>query len=102
MTTWIGWLSSALLLFTIGSQTWKQWRTERYEGVSPWLFVGQSLASTGFLVYSVLRGDPVFIAVNAMMLVAALIGLGVLVRNARRAQRARGEPEPSGVAELLS
>ena len=50
----LGWFSSALLLVTIGVQVTKQWRDKTSKGVSPWLFIGQMAASTGFVVYSAL------------------------------------------------
>jgi MtN3 and saliva related transmembrane protein len=37
----IGWLSSAILLLTLGRQVWKQWQQGTSEGVSQWLFLGQ-------------------------------------------------------------
>lgn len=33
----IGWLSSAILCFTLAQQVYKQWKTKHSEGVSPWL-----------------------------------------------------------------
>ncbi len=48
----LGWLSSLLLVFTIGRQVWKQWAERATEGISTWLFIGQTLASTGFTVYT--------------------------------------------------
>src|SRR3712207_8683275 len=39
------------------------------EGVSKWLFLGQITASVGFLIYSVMKNDMVFIVTNALMVV---------------------------------
>jgi uncharacterized protein with PQ loop repeat len=83
MTEAIGWLSSALLVATIGKQVHKQWKSRSCEGVSSWLFVGQSAASAGFTVYSVLVRDWVFVVTNAMMLVFAIAGWVILRRNRR-------------------
>lgn len=43
-----------------------------------WLFIGQLTASTGFLVYSVLIWNPVFIVTNSLMALNALLG-GVII-----------------------
>jgi uncharacterized protein with PQ loop repeat len=86
----IGWVSSALLVVTIGKQVWKQWQEGRSEGVSSWLFIGQTLASSGFTLYSVLVKDWVFVVTNALMLANGLFGQLVLARNRRR-QRAAGD-----------
>lgn len=79
-TELIGWGASALLLMTIVSQLVKQWRARSSEGVSYLLFVGQVLASIGFVVYSALIGDTVFIVTNALMLASALVGLAITWR----------------------
>jgi MtN3 and saliva related transmembrane protein len=84
MITWVGWLAAAILLATISRQVWTQWRSGTVEGVSKWLFVGQTAASTCFLVYSLAQRDPVFIATNALMLLAALLGEAIYWRNRRR------------------
>jgi hypothetical protein len=61
---------------------------------SRWLFIGQLLASSGFVVYSWLLPNWVFVVTNALMLVTALLGQWLYRRthaatNARprRAQR---------------
>ena len=43
----IGWLSSFILVLTIGKQVWKQWKEGASEGISKWLFIGQTAASAG-------------------------------------------------------
>ncbi len=78
----IGWASSAILLVTIGKQVHKQWVSGRSEGVSSWLFVGQTAASLGFTVYSALVQNWVFVVTNAMLLASALLGLAIHRRNA--------------------
>ena len=82
----VGWASAAVLLATIAQQVWKQWASGSTAGVSKWLFVGQTLASLGFTVYSVMTGDPVFIAVNSALLLSALVGEAVYWRNRRAAR----------------
>ena len=53
MTELIGWISSFILLATLTGQNWKQWRSGSVEGISKWLWVGQTAASCGFTTYSV-------------------------------------------------
>jgi uncharacterized protein with PQ loop repeat len=79
MTEAIGWLSSLILVLTIGKQVYKQWRDGTSEGISKWLFIGQVTASVGFTTYSWLLGNWVFVVTNAVMLLNALIGLGLLL-----------------------
>jgi MtN3 and saliva related transmembrane protein len=88
ITELIGWLSAAALLATIGRQVYAQWRDGSSQGVSRWLFIGQLVASTGFVVYSWLLSNWVFVVTNLLMLVTALIGEAIYLRNRRR--RARG------------
>jgi uncharacterized protein with PQ loop repeat len=80
----IGWLSSILLLVTIGTQVLKQWRDQTSKGVSIWLFIGQIGSSTGFVIYSAFVGSVVFIVTNAAMLVAAVVGLLLTVAQRKR------------------
>jgi uncharacterized protein with PQ loop repeat len=84
VTEAIGWLSSGVLLLTIGRQVYKQWAAGTSEGVSIWLFVGQIAASTGFTIYSVLVKNWVFVVTNALMLVNAFVGYGITVWQRRR------------------
>jgi len=77
----IGWLSSAVLLTTIGRQVWTQWRTRSAAGVSRWLFVGQLGASAGFAVYSYLLHNWVFLVSNLALLVTAVAGEIIYLRN---------------------
>jgi MtN3 and saliva related transmembrane protein len=88
----IGWLSSLILLATIGKQIYKQWHDESSRGVSRWLFVGQTAASLGFTIYSVLVNNWVFVVTNALLLLAGVTGLAITVRHQRRsARRSRAE-----------
>ncbi len=83
MSEAIGWISSAILVATIGKQVYKQYKEGSSEGVSKWLFVGQMLASFGFTIYSWLVGNWVFVATNAIMLLNGFAGL-MIVRHHRK------------------
>ncbi len=79
----IGWISSLILVMTISKQVYKQWSEGDSEGVSKWLFIGQIAASVGFTIYSFLIWNPVFIFTNALLLVAAVLGLTILFYHKR-------------------
>jgi MtN3 and saliva related transmembrane protein len=83
----IGWASSLVLLLTIGSQVHKQWRDRTAKGVSRWLFAGQVGASAGFVVYSWMVDNAVFVFTNTLILLSALVGMWVTMRNRRQCQR---------------
>ncbi|MDB4966615.1 MAG: hypothetical protein JWN44_2304 [Myxococcales bacterium] len=85
MTWVIGWLSSVILLATLGKQVYKQWREKRSEGVSKWLFRGQIAASVGFTTYSILVHQWVFVVTNALILMQAVAGYFVTRSNQVRA-----------------
>lgn len=74
MEIWLGWMSSLILLATLAGQVAQQWRSRSVAGVSPWLFFGQISASSGFVVYSALIGNKVFIVTNSLILLTAIIG----------------------------
>jgi MtN3 and saliva related transmembrane protein len=84
MTEIIGWVSSFILVLTIGKQVYKQWQDETSEGVSKWLFIGQLAASLGFTIYSWLVHNWVFVVTNAVMLVNGLLGLCIVIYHRRR------------------
>ena len=88
MTEAVGWVSSFILVLTIGKQVYKQWREGSSEGVSKWLFVGQMAASLGFTVYSWLVSNWVFVVTNAVMLVNGLAGLLIVLHHRRRGRAA--------------
>ncbi len=94
----IGWVSSLILVLTIGKQVYKQWQENSSEGVSKWLFIGQMAASIGFLVYSLLVWNPVFIATNGVMVLNGLVGLLIVLRHRRHAKR---EEKGAGTASGL-
>ena len=83
----VGWLATAVLVATVGRQTWVQWTSGKTAGVSKWLFVGQIAASTGFVAYSVLLGNWVFVVSNAFLLVIAIVGQVFYVRNRRKEEK---------------
>lgn len=77
MTQALGWLSSFVLVLTIGAQVRKQWKAGTSEGVSKWLYLGQIAASAGFTAYSALVRNWVFVVTNGVLLVAALAGCAI-------------------------
>ncbi len=79
----IGWASSAILLATLVRQVQRQWRERAIQGVSKWLFIGQLAASSGFLLYSFLLNNWVFVFTNAALLLTAIVGQMIYQRNVR-------------------
>jgi MtN3 and saliva related transmembrane protein len=94
----VGWISSLILVVTIGKQVYKQWSEGSSENVSKWLFVGQFAASLGFLVYSWMVRNWVFVFTNGFMLLNATAGLLITLYHRRREGRggASGELESGG------
>lgn len=90
----LGWLSSLILVATIAAQIHKQWRDETSRGVSLWLFVGESVSSLGFTIYSVLVDNWVFVVTNAILLGAALLGLYITFRHRGRARGSERASQP--------
>lgn len=82
----VGWAASAILLATLARQTWRQWREPDPRGVSRWLFIGQIAASVGFVAYSWMLRNWVFIVTNTLILVTAIIGQLALSRARRDAK----------------
>jgi len=70
----VGWLSAGILLLTLGRQVYVQWHSASTSGVSKWLFRGQIAASIGFVVYSYLLSNWVFVVTNALIGLIAVIG----------------------------
>jgi len=89
MTEAIGWISSLILLLTIGKQIYKQWHEGSSEGVSKWLFIGQMAASSGFTLYSVLVRNWVFVFTNGFMVLNGLLGYYITLRHRKREEAAR-------------
>jgi uncharacterized protein with PQ loop repeat len=86
----VGWVSSFILVLTIGKQVLKQWREGSSKNVSKWLFVGQLAASIGFTIYSWMVRNWVFVFTNGFMVLNALAGLAVTLYHRRREQREAG------------
>jgi uncharacterized protein with PQ loop repeat len=94
----IGWIASGILILTLGRQTWRQWKDPDPRGVSHWLFAGQIAASVGFIVYSWMLDNWVFIVTNTLILITAITGQAVFLRaehrKGARAQVGSGDGSP--------
>ena len=86
-TQLIGWMAATILLLTLGRQVYTQWRDRTSKGVSRWLFVGQCAASAGFIVYSWLLQNWVFVVTNLLILVTAVTGEVIYLRNRRTTKK---------------
>jgi MtN3 and saliva related transmembrane protein len=86
-TELVGWVSSCILVLTIGKQIYKQWQEGSSENVSKWLFIGQMAASLGFTIYSWLVSNWVFVVTNLLMLINGLIGLGIVLHHRKQERR---------------
>jgi MtN3 and saliva related transmembrane protein len=86
-TELVGWVSSCILVLTIGKQIYKQWQEGSSENVSKWLFIGQMAASLGFTIYSWLVSNWVFVVTNSLMLINGLIGLGIVLHHRKQERR---------------
>jgi uncharacterized protein with PQ loop repeat len=84
----IGWGSSLVLLATLMRQVHTQWKTKATTGLSKWLFVGQLAASAGFVVYSYMLRNWVYVSSNIALLITAIVGQILYIRN-KRSQRIR-------------
>ena len=71
----LGWVSSIILLLTLVKQVYKQWTDKTSEGLSKWLFVGQLMASAGFVAYSYAVGNWVFTVTNGLLTINNVIGI---------------------------
>ncbi len=93
----IGWLSSLVLVLTIGKQVYKQWQEGSSENVSKWLFIGQLATSIGFTIYSWFVRNWVFVVTNGVMILNGLAGLLIVLHHRRQArgkeQSASGAPQ---------
>lgn len=78
---WIGWAAGLILLITVSWQVFTQWQSGKSSGLSRWLFVGQMAASVGFVIYSWLVANWVFVVTNAFMLLTACIGQILFLRS---------------------
>ena len=94
LTEAIGWAAAIVLLATICRQVYTQWRERSTRGVSKWLFVGQLVASTLFVIYSWLLENLVFVVTNALLLLTALVGELIYLHNRRHGAQAKGTAPP--------
>jgi uncharacterized protein with PQ loop repeat len=86
-TDLLGWGSSIVLLATLIRQVYTQWRTGATAGLSKWLFLGQCTASIGYIAYSFLLHNWVYVCSNLAILMTALVGESLYLRNRRAAAR---------------
>ena len=80
----VGWAAVAVLFATMAGQAWKEWRDRVKHGVSRWFFIGQVTASVLFIAYSAMVGNRIFVVGNALVLLAAIAGGGILLYNRTR------------------
>lgn len=80
---WLGWAASFVLLAPLGRQVQVQWRERSTQGLSGWLFAGPVAASTGFVAYSLLVGNTVFVVTNLAIGATAVAGQLIYRRNRR-------------------
>jgi uncharacterized protein with PQ loop repeat len=82
---WIGWAAAVILLATLSRQVYHQWRDESARGVSRWLFIGQLVSSSGFIIYSYSLKSWVFVVANVFILLVAAVGQSVTYLRKRTA-----------------
>ncbi len=80
----VGWLSGTILVPSLFRQTYTQWKTGTSKGVSQWLYWGSLTSSTGFVFYSLVLGNRVFIVTNSLLVLDNILGLIILYRHRRR------------------
>lgn len=85
----IGWVSALILFLTISRQVYTEWRDRSTRGLSKWLFTGQLAASAGFIAYSWLEDNWVFVVSNSVMLMTAALGQAIYFRNKQIEARQR-------------
>jgi uncharacterized protein with PQ loop repeat len=83
----VGWFSAGALMATLVAQIVTQWRDRTSKGVSRWLFIGQLTASVGFIAYSTLVNNTVFIVTNVLIAAVSLFGQYTYYRNRRTTKR---------------
>lgn len=81
LTEIIGWSAAVVLLLTLSRQVYTEWRERSTRGLSKWLFLGQLAASIGFIVYSWLVENWVFVVTNILILITAAVGQLIYMRN---------------------
>ena len=79
----IGWVASLILVATLVRQIYTQAKDKSAKGVSHWLFAGQMASSVGFIAYSWMLHNWVFIVINSVILATAVVGQLVMMRKRR-------------------
>ena len=87
---WIGWASTGILIITVGRQAFTQWKETSTAGLSRWFYVGQLATSAGYVTYSVLLNNIVFVISNVFLLMIAIVGQILFIRN-RRLEKNKGD-----------
>lgn len=70
----IGWFSSTVVFVTQIIQLREQVK-KGSKGVSKWMFVGNVIATSGFVVYSYLQNDTIFLTANSIILCGHITGM---------------------------
>ena len=84
----IGWVSTGILLATLMRQVYTEWKSRTAAGLSKWLFTGQVAASLGFVAYSFLLRNWVFLGSNMAILGVAVVGQVVFLRKKQQGKTA--------------
>ena len=90
----VGWSSAALLLASLIRQVYVQWHSDSVAGLSKWLFRGQIAASIGFVIYSYLVENWVFVVTNFAIGLIAVVGQARFWHKARRVAKGAAEASP--------
>lgn len=77
-----------MLIATLIRQIVKQQQDKEAAGVSKWLFIGQCAASAGFVAYSILVGNWVFIVTNSAVLATAIVGQALAAKRKKARSQA--------------
>lgn len=94
MTHIFGYVASAVLFATLVTQIHKQWQRGTTKGVSRWLFIGQLVASIGFTIESAVIGSTLFVGVNSVLALSAVVGMSLWFYQRRRERNDREEENP--------
>jgi MtN3 and saliva related transmembrane protein len=89
-TEMVGWASAVILALTISRQVYTQWKTKNIAGISKWMFIGQLTASAGFVIYSALVDNWIFVFANFYIFLTAVVGQCIYLRNKRLASKKAG------------
>ncbi|MFL5812958.1 MAG: hypothetical protein ACJ763_05225 [Bdellovibrionia bacterium] len=84
---WLGWLSSFILCLTIEKQLHTQYKQGTSQGVSKWLYLGQFIAEIGFIIYSLIVRNWVFVFTNTVLLIENVAGVLLIRYHRKRAAK---------------